>query len=62
VKSALSSALAEARELARELAGDIGRAKTREEHVRVSARANAAGLLVLSLENLAAAEADVPAA
>lgn len=47
-----------ARELFAELTGDIEKAKTREEHIRVSARANAAGLLVQALEGLT----DVPAA
>jgi len=59
VKSTMHDCLSAARELFFELTGDIDKAKTREEHVRVSARANAAGLLVQALENLAA---DVQAA
>lgn len=46
-----------ARELFAELTGDIEKAKTREEHVRITARANAAELLVQALESLSDAVA-----
>lgn len=46
----MDEALGAARELFTELTGDIEKAKTREEHIRVSARANAAALLLEKLE------------
>lgn len=46
----MDEAMTAARELFTELTGDIEKAKTREEHIRVSARANAAALLLEKLE------------
>lgn len=40
--------------LAEDLASDIGQCKTREEHVRVTARANAASAIVEQLNKLSA--------
>jgi len=48
----MDECVAAARELFAELTGDIEKAKTREEHIRVSARANAAALLLQGLEGL----------
>jgi hypothetical protein len=48
----LGHAVETARVLAENLAGDIELAKTREEHIRVTARANEAGTLALALEYL----------
>ena len=47
---------ATARELANDLRADIELAKTREEHIRISARANIADQLATDLENLGKAE------
>jgi hypothetical protein len=46
----MGEAMSAARELYEELTGDIEKAKTREEHIRVSARANAAALLLEKIE------------
>jgi len=51
-----------ARELLSELTGDIDKAKTREEHVRISARATAAALLVSALEEVTTGDTELPAA
>ena len=48
----LDIAVETARNLAKNLSDDIELAKTREEHIRVTARANEAGTLALALEYL----------
>jgi len=56
----LDIAVETARSLARNLANDIEQAKTREEHIRVTARANEAGTLALALEHLVSELTGVP--
>jgi hypothetical protein len=52
----LSQLVGEAGELAARLSADIPLAKTREEHIRVTARANEAANLFQGLSELAAME------
>ena len=56
----LDIAVDTARSLAKNLADDIELAKTREEHIRVTARANEAGTLTLALEYLVSELTGVP--
>lgn len=52
----LSQVIGEASELAARLLADIPLAKTREEHIRVTARANEAANLLQAISEIAAAE------
>jgi hypothetical protein len=51
-----SQLLTNARELASQLAADVSQASTRLEHVRLTARANEAALLLQDLEQLLTGE------
>ena len=59
-----SQLLTNARELAHQLAADVQQASTRLEHIRLTARANEAALLLQDLEELLTGETndDVQAA
>ena len=52
----LSQLIGEASELAARLSADIPLAKTREEHIRVTARANEAANLLQAISEIAAME------
>lgn len=53
--SDVTEAAEAARQLAVELAADVEQAKTREEHIRVTARANEAARIAYMLSHLAPA-------
>lgn len=56
----LSEAAREARELAARLTADVEKAGNREDHIRLSARANEADGLATQLEELVSSEAASP--
>jgi len=56
MSSAQDQLLTNARELASQLAADVSQASTRLEHIRLTARANEAALLLQDLEELLTGE------